>query len=327
MTDSFNRPINYLRISVTDRCNLRCQYCMPSEGIVPIAQDKLLRYEEIVSIVRAASRLGISKIRLTGGEPLVRAGFVDFVAMLGEIEGIDDIALTTNGTLLGKYASDLRKAGLRRVNVSLDTLRADRFEQIARRPGLTDVLKGIDAANDAGLTPVKVNVVVMRGVNDDELLDFARLTMDKDWHVRFIEVMPMGEEEGVEYGPETFISVADMLPLLSPLGELNPCKIEAGNGPAKYYSLPGAKGTIGFISPVSEHFCFDCNRLRLTADGHLRPCLMDINEVDLKSPMRAGISDEGLEDLVKQAILKKPERHLLHQSLRPGGRAMVQIGG
>jgi len=272
LSDSFQRPIDYLRISVTDRCDLRCIYCMPPDGICPLPHSEILTYEEILAVVQAAAELGIKKVRLTGGEPLVRLGLPKLIKMLAQVETIDDISLTSNGTLLGRYAADLQRAGLRRVNVSLDTLKPDRFKYITRSSyDLDDVLQGIEAARSVGLNPVKMNVVVMAGINDDELLDFATRTIEEEWHVRFIELMPAA---GVSTTASQFVSVSEMRKRLEALGELEPCLPSVGNGPAKYFRFHQAKGTIGFITPVSEHFCIHCNRLRLTADGKLRPCLL-----------------------------------------------------
>ncbi len=323
LSDSFHRPINYLRISVTDRCNLRCIYCMPAEGIELMSQNDILTYEEIYTVARAAAGLGINKLRLTGGEPLVRLGLPSLVQMLAKIEGVDDISLTTNGVLLGRYASELKSAGLRRVNVSLDTLKAERFKLITRiGDDLDEVLAGIEVARAAGLEPVKINVVVMAGINDDELLDFARKTINEGWQVRFIELMPLVGRDSTQ-----FVSASEMKRRLEPLGELTPCLPSVGNGPAKYFCLPKAKGAIGFITPISEHFCFQCNRMRLTADGRLRPCLLSDYEVDLKPSLRSGISSSGLEKLIKQAVANKPERHNLAEGSVPKDRPFSQVGG
>jgi cyclic pyranopterin phosphate synthase len=325
LSDSFQRPINYLRISVTDRCNLRCIYCMPPGGVCLMSHEDILRYEEIYTIAQAAAELGIDKIRLTGGEPLVRAGLPELIQMLARIEAIDDISLTTNGTLLKRCAAELKQAGLRRVNVSLDTLKSDRFELITRSGGnISQVLEGIDAARAVGLTPVKLNMVVMSGINDDELLDFAAKTIAEEWHVRFIELMPLA---GEATPAPRFVSAGEMRKRLEQLGELEPCLPSIGNGPAKYFRLPHAKGTIGFITPVSEHFCFRCNRLRLTADGKLRPCLLSDDEVDLKKPLRRGISSAGLKQLIEEAVANKPLRHHIAEGYVPTRRPFSQVGG
>lgn len=298
---------------------------------MPFRREEILRYEEIITIVRAATSLGITKVRITGGEPLVRADIVDFVRMLAGVPGIDDISLTTNGVLLTGNAARLRDAGLHRVNISLDTLREERFTRVTRRGSLSSVLAGIDAAQAAGLAPVKINVVVMRGVNDDEVVDFARRTLDLPWHVRFIEFMPIGECQAAlktELGlGDDFLSVGEVQRLIEGLGKLEPEHTVPGNGPARYYRLRGAAGTIGFISPISEHFCFHCNRLRLTADGRLRPCLLSDREVDLRGPLRLGASEEDLRVLISEAIRAKPERHGLAENVVPHLRLMGQIGG
>ncbi len=324
--DNYNRSISYLRISVTDRCNLRCVYCMPEEGVKRRPMRDILTYEEIALVVRAAAELGISKVRLTGGEPLARLEVVDLVRMIAAVPGIDDLAMTTNGTLLAQQATALAEAGLHRVNVSLDTLQPERFRRITRRGELADVLAGIEAARAAGLTPVKINTVVVRGLNDDEVLDFARLTQRDSWHVRFIEMMPIGAN--TDWAGDGYVSVAQMRQWIGEgLAGLIPAKTTVGNGPAKYYRLPGATGTIGFISPISEHFCYQCNRLRLTADGRLRPCLLSDDEIDLRTPLRQGAGVDEIRDLVIQSIGVKPERHRLDENRTPRGRAMSEIGG
>ena len=324
LSDSFQRPIDYLRISVTDRCNLRCSYCMPANGIRLMPSDTLLAYEEIYTIVRVAAELGINKIRITGGEPLVRSGLPELIQMLARIDTIDDISLTTNGTLLGRYAAELKQAGLKRVNVSLDTLKPDRFEAITKGNKLEEVLKGIAVARSVGLNPVKLNVVVMAGVNDDELLDFGAKTISDGWHVRFIELMPVAGREATAL---QFVSVSDMRKRLEQLGKLEPCLPSIGNGPAKYFRFPYAKGTVGFITPLSEHFCVGCNRMRLTADGKLRLCLLAEDEVDLKQPLRSGISSAGLKQLIEEAVASKPLRHYVAEGYMPKDRPFSQVGG
>ena len=325
LCDSYQRPINYLRVSVTDRCNLRCVYCMPVDGVQALSHKDILTYEEIYSIVRAASELGISKVRLTGGEPLVRLGLADLVKMISQIKTIDDLTMTTNGTLLSRYAADLKQAGLKRVNVSLDTLKPERFGIITRSgSSLADVLGGIEAAKAAGLNPVKVNMVVMADTNDDELLDFASKSVTDGWNVCFIEFMPAS---GVSCRSSYFVSSADIKKKLEQLGELEPCVPGLGNGPARYYRFHNSEGSIGFISPVSEHFCFQCNRLRLTADGKLRPCLLSDEEIDLRQPLRDGISPNDLKKLIEEAVSRKPLRHHLAEGDLPHGRPMTQVGG
>ncbi len=322
LSDSFQRPINYLRISVTDRCNLRCIYCMPAGGIPLMPRGEILSYEEIYTVAQAAAELGINKVKLTGGEPLVRSNLPTLVRMLAGIPGIDEISLTTNGMLLAQQAAELKAAGLRRVNVSLDTLKPDKFQAITRCGNLTDVLQGIATAKEVGLNPVKINMVVIGGSNDDEITDFAVRTVKDGWHVRFIEVMPFTVKE-----PAKYISVSEIRRRIAGLGELAPSLSQMGNGPAKYYHLPGATGTIGFITPVSEHFCFQCNRLRLTADGKLRPCLLSDFEIDLRETLRRGSSLPELKKLIQQAVAAKPRSHHLAEGEVPPGRTFSQIGG
>lgn len=327
--DAYNRPISYLRISVTDRCNLRCVYCMPPEGVPWRPHEEILRYEEIETIVRAAAELGISKIRLTGGEPLVRLGIVDLVRMLSRIPGIDDLAMTTNGVLLSRYALALAQVGLKRVNISLDTLRPERFRQITRLGRLDDVLTGIEAARQAGLEPIKINTVVVRGMNDDEVVDLARKTMEAGWNVRFIEVMPVGNGVLADEGCQNTIAMAKEIrqKIEDALGKLEPAKVSVGNGPSRYYRLAGAKGTIGFITPISEHFCYHCNRLRLTADGQLRPCLLSDREIDLRTPLRQGADVAQIRELLLKGIESKPLQHHLDECRMPTNRVMSEIGG
>ncbi len=326
LLDSFQRAINYMRVSITDRCNLRCIYCMPPEGVPWIPHDEILTFEEIEHIVRATAMVGMRKIRITGGEPLVRKDVVQLVARLAAIPGIEDIAMTTNAILMTQLAEPLVQAGLKRINVSLDTLRPERFLRISRFDALDKVLRGIEAAELAGLSPIKINAVVLRGVNDDEVLDLARLTMERNWHVRYIEAMPLDGNLPVE--EEGFISADEIMERLMGLGGLEECAGPNGNGPARYYRIPGALGTIGVISPMSHFYCESCNRVRLTADGHLRLCLFDDNEVDLRSPLRAGASIEEIAEIFRRAILTKPERHhLVVGQTNCSLRALSQIGG
>jgi cyclic pyranopterin phosphate synthase len=322
LLDSFGRSINYLRISVTDRCNLRCLYCMPPEGVPRIPHSEILSYEEIQTVAHAAAELGMNRIRLTGGEPLVRAELPKLVRMLSQIEGIEELFLTTNGTFLKSHAPELKQAGLTRVNVSLDTLKADKFRHITRLGELKDVLEGIEAARDAGLHPVKINTVVMRGINDDEVLDFAKMTHSDAWHVRFIELMPFK-------GVADFVPSVELRQHIELLGKLQPCTPIIGSGPAIYYRLSGAAGTIGFISPVTElSFCSRCNRIRLTPDGRLRPCLLAEDEIDLKMPLRNNASMEELKRLILKTVASKPERHHLEGgNISLVNRKMSQIGG
>jgi cyclic pyranopterin phosphate synthase len=324
--DEFGRAISYLRVSVTDRCNLRCVYCMPPEGIPHSSHAAILRYEELALVVHAASRVGIRKVRLTGGEPLARLGMPDFVRMIAAIPGIDDISMTTNGTLLARHAADLAAAGLQRVNVSLDTLRPDRFRQITRRGRLDDVWAGVAAARAAGLKPIKFNMVVVRGLNDDEVVDFARRTGTDGWHVRFIELMPIGAN--VSWAGDGAVPIPEIRQRIeTELGPLTAVHGPRGNGPARYYQLAGAPGTLGFISALSNHFCHTCNRLRLTADGRLRPCLLSDEEIDLRDALRSGAGLAAVQALLAEAIRHKPERHHLAEAVLPRQRTMAEIGG
>lgn len=317
--DAFGRAIDYLRVSVTDQCDLRCQYCRPTT--LPLARrlDHILSAADFVAIVQAAATLGIRKVRLTGGEPLLRRDILDLVRGLSAIPGIEDLSLTTNALHLAGLAADLATAGLTRVNISLDSLQADRFTSIAGAAGLERVLQGIAAAQTAGLSPLKVNMVVMRGVNDDEIGDFAARTIDSDWHVRFIEVMPFSG------GSNSLLVPAKEI--LARLPNLVPDASVLGHGPARMYRLPGARGTVAVISPVSEHFCGGCNRLRLTADGKLRPCLLNEGEVDLLPALRTTRDPDKLAALIQQAVANKPARHHLSEGISPHDRTMAQIGG
>lgn len=329
--DSWQRQINYLRISVTNRCNFNCIYC--TDGLAPADfNSENLSYDEVRRVVEVAAAMGITKIRLTGGEPLLRPDLSRLITMLSQVNGIDDISLTTNGMLLGKYAAELNGAGLKRVNVSLDTLQPERFRRITGHDRLKEVLEGIEAAGVAGLNPVKINMVVLRGINDDEVVDFARLSIDKGWHVRFIEYMPVGTSDGVG---NSMVSAEEIFAAISTLGQLEPDEGEEGNGPARYFRFTGARGpvlskaegTIGFISAVTEHFCQTCNRLRLTADGQLRPCLLDDDEVDIKSALRNGSTTEELGKIVRRAVLLKQKEHHLSEGISPSKRSMREIGG
>ncbi len=324
LTDKYGRVIDYLRISVTDRCNLRCVYCMPEGGVSSLPHEDILRYEEIVRLSRIAADLGTRTIRLTGGEPLVRRDIVDLVGMLAEIEGIDSVNMTTNATLLAPLAPKLAAAGLTRVNISLDSLHPDRYAAITRRANLDDALAGIEAARTAGLCPVKINMVVMGGVNDDEVIDFARRSRSHGWHVRFIECMPLGDQADNAW--RDYISSDEIRRTIEEgLDTLTPAEI-AGQGPSRTWRLPGAEGTIGFISAISHKFCDRCNRLRLTADGRLLPCLLSDVEFDLRAPLRHGADDETLRDILLQATAAKPKGHRLHQHATTRHQ-MSRIGG
>jgi cyclic pyranopterin phosphate synthase len=326
LIDGFNRPITSLRVSVTDKCNLRCIYCMPEGGLPWLRRDEILSYEEIAEVVAAAATAGVRTIRLTGGEPLVRRDLSRLVAAIAAIPGIEDIALSTNGLLLEEQLPELVAAGLRRINLSLDTLREDRFEAIARRPGLDAVLRAIDAAISAGLTPVKINCVVMREKNDDELTAFAELTRTRPIFVRFIELMPVHENLGMQR--DAYVAASEMLERIAATGELHPVDGPAGNGPARYFAFAGAQGAIGVITPLSHDYCNRCNRVRLTADGRLRLCLFGDHALDLRSPLRSGATREELADVFRSAMLIKPERHHLRLGEASSAmRAFSEIGG
>jgi len=324
LVDSFSRRIDYMRISVTDRCDLRCIYCAAAHFEARIHED-ILRYEEIHRVVQAAASLGVTKVRLTGGEPLVRLYLSNLVKMLVKIPGIEEVSLTTNGTLLTKYAQELKEAGLKRVNISLDTLKPKRFFEITGGNKFSEVLAGIQEANQVGLQPVKINMVVLKGINEDEILDFARKTITDDWHVRYIEHMPF--ENSNSHGNGLISTAEIMRRIESNIGILTPHKPSAGNGPARYYKLPGANGTLGFIGAVTECFCAGCNRFRLTADGKLRPCLLDDDEIDIKEPLRRGASIEELAQVIQSAAASKRAQHHLSEGDIPTGRSMRQIGG
>ena len=322
LTDGLGRRIGYLRISVTDRCNFRCRYCLPTRGLEWLPRDEILTYEEIAGVVRELAPLGLRRVRLTGGEPTIRPELHRLVAMLRAVPEVDDLSLSTNGVHLARLAQPLRDAGLRRVNISADSLRPERVAAIARRDLGFDPLAAARAADAAGLTPVKLNVVLMRGINDDEIEDFAALTLRHAWHVRFIELMPVGELRDLT--DAHIVPTPEVVRRVEALGPLAPVDGPFGNGPARYARLPGAKGTIGFITPMTHTFCDGCNRVRLTADGRLRTCLFGTHAVDLRGPLREGLP---LAPLVRQALRDKPAAHELLQ-LRVGGlQALSQIGG
>ncbi len=325
MQDQYGRTLQDLRISLTDRCNLRCVYCMPANGIDFRPPDELLQDDELLLLVRIAAELGVQKVRLTGGEPTVRPGLVELVQGIRAIQGIEDIAMTTNGLLLEYLASPLARAGLRRVNVSLDTMDADKFARITRGGRVDKVLAGIAAAEAAGLTPIKLNAVVVRGFNEDDVVPLAALTLTRPWEVRFIEMMPFASvgdfaEAGVVKSEETQAKIE------AALGPLTPENV-SGEDPARTYRLPGASGALGFISPVSQPFCAKCGRLRLTADGRLRLCLLRDDEEDLLTPLRAGASYGELKERFAAAAYRRPFGHALAERMFPQARAMIQIGG
>jgi cyclic pyranopterin phosphate synthase len=326
MVDQHGRRIEYLRISVTDKCNLRCVYCMPLEGLDWLKRDQILSYEEITRIVATMAPLGLKRVRITGGEPLVRRDLPELVAMLADVPGIEDLSLSTNAVLLADHAEALRAAGLNRVNVSLDSLRPERVDALARRPGsFPRIMQGLEAAERMGFRPLKVNVVLMGGRNDDEIADFAALSRGRPWHIRFIEVMPT--TSNLELSRDQFVSCDEAVRRLRTLGDLEPVAGPTGNGPARYFRYPGAPGTVGVITPMSHNFCDRCNRMRLTADGQLRPCLFGDLQTDLRGPLRRG---EPIEPLVRHTLAIKPERHHLVQGSDVGSGGLIalsQTGG
>ncbi len=326
LVDQFGRRVEYLRISVTDKCNLRCVYCMPEEGLPWLKKDQLLSYEEIQTIVKVLAPMGLRRVRLTGGEPLVRKDLPRLVDLIASVPGIQDLSVSTNAVLLKDLAQPLKDAGATRVNISLDSFREDRVDALARRPGTFEkVLAGLEAAEKAGLEPIKINVVLLRGKNDDEIQDFAEVTRDRPWHVRFIEIMPTGAN--LDLSSDDFFSCQEALDRLRSLGELEAVSGPEGNGPAVYHRFPGAKGTVGVITPMSHNFCDDCNRLRLTADGQLRPCLFGTLQTNLRDPLRAG---EDLVPLIHETLRTKPERHDLVQGSDVGSGGLIalsQTGG
>ena len=323
LRDSYGRRIEYLRISITDRCNFRCLYCMPVAGLEWLPKSDILSYEEIAQIVAELAPLGLRRLRITGGEPTLRPQLELLIAMLRSIPEIEDISLSTNGVRLPELATSLKHAGLDRVNMSADSLRPDRIRSISRRNLEFDPIAAATAAEQAGLTPIKINVVVMRGINDDEICDFARLTIDHDWHVRFIELMPVGEMRGLTW--DHIVPSDDVLSALEQVGPLDATVGPArGNGPARYFRFSGARGTVGVITPMSHTYCGSCNRVRLTADGRLRTCLFGEDEVDLRTPLREGLP---LDPFFRSALSSKPKEHHLLRMQVGGLRALSQVGG
>lgn len=327
LIDPFGRAINYLRISITDRCNLRCAYCLPEAGVKWMPQESILTADEIMEVVAAAVGLGITKVRITGGEPLVRPDVIEIVKRISAIGGVDDLSLTTNAILLEEMAKPLAEAGLQRVNISMDTLQPEKFKKITRFGDFHKAWRGILAADAAGLTPIKMNCVVVGGLNDDEVLDLAKLSIDHPWHIRFIELMPVANEEdwgnNLPSKEDRYVSVQRMHEMLAPLGLL-PVDSSANLGPERTFRIPDAAGTVGFISPLGDHFCNKCNRLRLTADGSLRSCLLNDKEISIRDALRRG---EDLRSYIEKAVVNKPKGHELSQHNCPEARCMSQIGG
>ena len=326
MIDGFGRRIEYLRVSVTDKCNLRCVYCMPLEGLPWLKREEILSYEEIERVVRTMAGMGLKRVRITGGEPLVRRDLPDLIRMISAIPEIDDLSLSTNAVLLADQAEALKDAGVQRLNVSLDSLKPDRVDAIARRPGsFPKIMEGLDAAEKAGFAPLKINVVLIQGQNDDEIEDFANISRERPWHIRFIELMPTGAN--LDLSAKNFVSCADALRRVRAIEELEPVEGPFGNGPADYYRFPDALGTVGVITPMSHNYCDRCNRMRLTASGQLRPCLFGEIETNLRDPLRAG---EDLRPFIEETLRVKPERHYLIQGSDVGSGGLValsQTGG
>lgn len=324
--DKFLRNIDYLRVSVTDKCNFRCIYCMPEEGIQLKDHNEILSLEEFLKIIKISAQLGIKKVRITGGEPLVRRNIVDFIGKVKAISGIEDVSLTTNGALLSEMAANLKQVGLDRVNISLDTLNKKKFEHITRLGQLDTVLAGIERALEVGFDPVKLNVVIINGFNFDEINEFVSLTKDKPLHVRFIELMPIGETD--KWETNKFVSAEKMLQVIKSKHQVLDSAGIKGAGPARYMSIIGHQGSIGFISALSNHFCHQCNRMRLTSEGKLRPCLHSSQEIDLKSPLRKGYSDDELKQIIIGAIKDKPKQHRMGEDgWTAEQKKMFQIGG
>jgi cyclic pyranopterin phosphate synthase len=326
MKDSFGREINYLRISLTDRCNLRCAYCMPLHNLTFIPTPELLTVAELAQVVRAAVAVGFRKVRLTGGEPTLRHDIVEIVQTLSQIEGVEQLVMTTNGYRLPHLAPALAKAGLKRVNIHLDSLHPERLSNLMRLGRLEKARAGIEAAEAAGLLPIKLNVVITRGYNDADAVELARLTLARPWQVRFIELMPFAGP--AEIALEHYVASAEIQGWIEAgLGPLFPLNGGHLDGEAVVYRLPGAEGSIGFISPVSHPYCDDCNRLRLTADGRMRMCLLSDRELNFRDTLRGGGSHADLVALFERAIRAKPVGHQLKQGHHPEARTMSQIGG
>lgn len=325
MRDSYGREIHYLRVSLTDRCNFRCVYCMPEQGVVFHPHDHHLSDAELARVIGLLATLGFDRIRLTGGEPTVRPNLVPLVEQIAALPGIREIAMTTNALRLEKIAAPLARAGMKRVNISIDTLDAERFTRITRVGKLDAVWRGILAAERAGLTPIKLNSVIVRGFNEDDIVDLARLTVDYTWDMRFIEMMPLGSIS--DFQTDSIVTAAEIKTRVEQaFGELIPLEWN-GHDPARPYQIRGGRGTLGFISSVSAPFCAGCDRVRLTSDGRLRLCLLRDDEVDLLTPLRAGASDAELTALMAQGVYHKPWGHGLAENVIPATRIMSQIGG
>jgi cyclic pyranopterin phosphate synthase len=325
LIDKYNRHLNYLRISITDRCNLQCCYCEPKDLMPKLSHADILRYEEILRVVRIATRLGISKVRVTGGEPLVRKGVYEFLKQLTAIEGLKDVSLTTNGVLLSENLEKIQAAGISRINISLDTLDPTKYRQITGYDEFNRVWQGIQKAHQMGFYPIKLNVVALRGINEDELVDMARLSFQYPFHVRFIEHMPIGQSD---FNPDSLLLAPEIKIRIRDLGDLVVVQKTEHDGPARRYQYEGAIGEIGFIPAISQHFCNKCNRLRLTASGQLRPCLLSDQQEDLKEAVRRGCSDRQIAEIFIKAVRHKPADHNLVAKNPAGIRGQMRaIGG
>ena len=325
LIDKCDRHLNYLRISITDRCNLQCRYCVPRELIPKLSHADILTYEEILRVVRVATRLGISKVRVTGGEPLVRKGVYRFLKLLAATEGLKDVSLTTNGVLLAENLKKIQAAGISRINISLDTLSPAKYRDITGFDEFDRVWRGIEKAHKMGFYPIKLNIVALKGINDTELIEMAQLSFRYPFHIRFIEYMPIGQSD---FKPDTLLLAPEIKSRISAIGKLIPVQGAEHDGPAQRYKFEQAKGEIGFIAALSQHFCNKCNRLRLTASGQLRPCLLSDHQEDLKVHLRQGCSDQEIADIFFTAVKHKPSDHNLasQNPMRIGGQ-MRMIGG
>lgn len=325
--DRFEREIDYLRISVTDRCNLRCTYCMPLEQPILAPDAEVLSADEIALVARAAVSVGFKKFRLTGGEPTLRADLLEIVEKIARTSGVADLALTTNGILLDRLAAPLHRAGLRRVNIHVDTLDPERLPRLMRWGSLEQIQRGIDAAEAAGLRPIKLNVVVVRGENEEDVVDLARLTLERDWHVRFIELMPLGPGECARVARERYVSNATVRARIE--RALGPLEGVPGHrsDESRNHRLAGARGIVGFISPVSEPYCGNCNRMRLTADGKFHLCLLNDDELDVKKAIRSGGGEAAVAKILLRAVAEKPTGHRLEEGVSTSSRRMHALGG
>lgn len=326
LQDRFGRSIDYVRLSVTDKCNMRCFYCLP-EGFKNFeTPDNWLTFDEIERVIHAFTNLGVSRVRLTGGEPLVRKNLPDLIGRLTSLEGLDDLSLSTNASLLARHAEAIQQAGVSRINVSLDSLKPERFKQITGNGKLEEVLAGLQAAKEAGLSPIKINTVAMKGVNDDEFIDLVNYCADMGFTLRFIETMPVGDT-GRNAADDSYLNLQTVIKQLSDRFEMTPDLMPGGGGPARYYRLQEKNLHIGFITPISQHFCETCNRVRISVDGVLYLCLGDEHKIELRPLLRAGITASELEDVLAEAMNLKPERHEFNEKPDSVIRFMSMTGG